>query len=222
MKAIRTVIFAKAPVPGFAKTRLIPVLGTEGAARLAKRMLETTVAQALAANIGTVELCVTPAIDDPAWKSISLPPGIDYSSQGEGDLGTRMARAAERVIAHGESVLLIGTDSPELDASRLRHAAALLHEGDATIFSAADGGYILLGLNRFHPLLFKGISWSTDTVAFATLCRIGQLGWSVRNGPMLHDIDEPDDLKWLPAEWQEMLYTQVDSKGYEAHLRRAL
>lgn len=220
MKNIRIIIFAKTPLPGFAKTRLIPALGAEGAAQLAKQMLENTLSQALAANIGPVELCVTPAIDDAVWKSTPLPAGLYYSCQGEGDLGVRMSRAVERVIAQGESILLIGADSPELDAARLRQAAELLHEADATIFSTADGGYILLGLNRFHPLIFSGISWSTDTVAFATLCRIGRLGWSAHNGPMLHDIDEPEDLRWLPAEWQEMLYAGGDE--CESHLRRAL
>jgi hypothetical protein len=197
MKTTRIVIFAKAPIPGFAKTRLIPALGADGAAALARQMLETTIANALAANVGPVELCVTPEIDDPVWRLFPLPHNIEYSSQGEGDLGARMARAAERVIARGESVLLIGADVPELSAERLRHAAMLLHNADATLFPTADGGYALLGLNRFHHLLFECIPWSTDVVAFSTLCRLGRLGWSVRNGPMLHDVDEPGDLKWL-------------------------
>lgn len=106
----------------------------------------------------------------------------------------------------GESVLLIGTDIPALDAKLLRRAASLLSEADATLFSTADGGYALLGLNRFHISLFRGIAWSTEHVAFATLCRIGEFGWSVCNGPMLRDIDEPGDLKWLPDEWN--LFTQ--------------
>ncbi len=165
-------------------------------------MLETTVANALAANVGPVELCVTPDIDNPVWQSINLPQGLEYSSQGEGDLGTRLARATQRVIERGESVLLIGTDIPALDATLLQRAASLLNEADATIFSTADGGYALLGLNRFHLSIFRGIAWSTENVVFATLCRIGELGWSVRNGPMLRDIDGPGDLKWLPAEWK--------------------
>ncbi|MCC6481779.1 MAG: TIGR04282 family arsenosugar biosynthesis glycosyltransferase [Sphingomonadaceae bacterium] len=205
MMATRIVIFAKAPVPELAKTRLIPRLGAEGAAVLARLMLDVTLERALAADIGPVELCVSPEIDDPAWNTFARLPGIEYSSQGDGDLGVRMGRAAERIIRGGESIVMIGTDCPELTPARLRHAAALLREADATLFSAVDGGYVLLGLNRHHPYLFEGIPWGTSIVAFATLCRLGQLGWTVRNGPMLHDIDEPEDLKWVPDEWLQRM-----------------
>jgi len=56
----RIVIFAKAPVAGLAKTRLIPALGAETAARLARRMLLHTLHEASEAAVGQVELCVTP------------------------------------------------------------------------------------------------------------------------------------------------------------------
>jgi hypothetical protein len=63
-KPLRIIIFAKAPQPGLAKTRLIPALGEQGAASLARVMLLNTLQAALQAEVGTVELCVTPAIDD--------------------------------------------------------------------------------------------------------------------------------------------------------------
>lgn len=199
----RIVIFAKAPLPGFAKTRLIPALGAQGAADLARRMLAHTLSKALAAGVGAVELCVTPSAADPAWQTLALSDALQWSDQGEGDLGERMARTTQRVLESGESVLLIGTDCPQLSAACLQQAAYALQRTDATLFPTFDGGYALLGLNRFHPSLFAGIAWSTDTVAFETLCRLEQLGWSVQDNPMLHDIDEPADLKWLPKTWQE-------------------
>lgn len=202
MTPVRILIFAKAPQPGFAKTRLIPALGSQGAAELAHRMLEHTIQQALAAAIGPVELCVTPGLDEPAWSEITFPPGIVWSDQGTGDLGERLARATQRVIDAGESVLLIGTDCPELDAKCLSAAASALEKNDAILIPATDGGYVLLGLNQFHASLFEGIAWSTATVAFETLCRIGVLRWQVQSHPMLHDIDEAGDLKWLPKTWQ--------------------
>lgn len=210
MKPVRIIIFAKAPLPGFAKTRLIPALGAQGAADLAKRMLAHTLREALAAKIGTVEICVTPAVVDQAWRSFYIPDAVQWSDQGEGDLGARLARASRRIIEMGESVLLIGTDCPQLDAAHLRRAASSLLHNDATLFPTVDGGFALLGLNRFHPFLFKDIEWSTDAVAFGTLCRLGQLGWTVRSNPMLHDIDEPADLKWLPSEWLEMAHAKSE------------
>jgi hypothetical protein len=205
MPWVRTVIFAKAPWPGLAKTRLIPALGVEGAARLARRMLEYTLANATAAALGPVELCMTPAPEAPEWRGIVAPSGVEVSDQGEGDLGARLARATQRSIAAGEAVLLMGTDCPELAPACLRAAAEALRQVSAVIHPTMDGGYALLGLTRTDPCLFSDIAWSTDTVAAVTLARLDQLGWPVCVAAQLHDIDEPGDLIRLPAEWQAAL-----------------
>lgn len=197
MKPLRIAILAKAPHPGFAKTRLIPALGPEGAAALAVRMLQTTLGAAIEAGAGTVELCVTPATDDHAWRSIDLPGGIEVTTQGDGDLGARMARIARRADAQGEGLLLIGTDCAEMSPTLLRDAAARLVDVDAILHPTADGGYAVLGLNRYHPRLFMDIAWSTGSVANTTVERLAELGWRAHVGRILHDIDEPDDLKWL-------------------------
>lgn len=202
----RIIIFAKAPLPGFAKTRLIPVLGQAGAAKLAQQMLFNTLQEAIAAQIGTVELCVTPDSHHPswhpAWRDTQFPAGIEISDQGEGDLGARLALASERALANAEPVLLIGTDCVEMSGGLLRAAAQALQEHDAVIHCTADGGYALLGLRRFSPFLFSDMPWSTDAVSRATLARIGQLGWTVFVGQMLHDVDEPQDLKYLSDQWR--------------------
>lgn len=202
-KPLRIVIFAKAPQPGFAKTRLIPALGSIGAADLARRLLTHTLDITLTARVGAVELCVTPDMTDPIWQAVTIPAALQLTDQGEGNLGMRLARATRRVIEKGEAILLIGTDCPELGIHQLQQAADALRYNDATLFPTVDGGYALLGLNRFHPSLFADIAWSTETVACETLCRLGDLGWSVQSHPMLHDIDEPADLKWLPDGWPE-------------------
>ena len=199
IKPMRIIVFAKAPTAGFAKTRLIPELGAAGAAALARLMLAHTLRAALAANIGRVELCVTPAIADEAWHGVELPLGITIADQGDGDLGDRMARAARRGIDRGESILLLGTDCVEMSVGLLCAAAQSVSTHDAVIHCTADGGYALLGLNRFSPFLFGDMPWSTDAVASTTLGRIGQLGWSVHVGQLLHDMDEPQDLGHLPV-----------------------
>jgi rSAM/selenodomain-associated transferase 1 len=202
MTATRIVVFAKAPVAGLAKTRLIPALGAEQAAGLARRMLLSTLQQAQAADVGPVELCVTPRPSDPAWESLPPVQGVAWSAQIEGDLGARMAHAAERALACGERVLLIGTDCPELDAARVQHAATLLEHSHAVLYPTFDGGYALLGLGRFDPRPFERMPWSTPELAARTIECFQTLGWRLSVGVAVHDIDEPADLRWLPAEWR--------------------
>jgi len=183
----RIVVFAKQPLPGRVKTRLIPALGADGAARLAAGMLERTVEEALATGLA-VELCGEP--DAATW----FKGDVAKTAQGEGDLGQRLARAARRVLA-AEPLLLIGADCPSLDRRRLRAAADALAEYDAVIHPAQDGGYVLLGLARFDPSLFEGIAWSTATVGTDTIARIEALGWSLDVRETLADVDEPADLR---------------------------
>jgi uncharacterized protein len=189
----RIVIFAKAPVPGKVKTRLIPAIGAEGAARLAAEMLDRTAREALASEVGAVELCGDPPVGHHDWLQ-PVPLDLIRTSQGEGGLGERLARAAKRVIAGGESVLLIGTDCPELDHHPPAAPAPALQRHDAVIHPTADGGYALLGLSRFDPSLLEGIAWSTSVVAAETIARVEALGWSLHVGATLRDIDVPADL----------------------------
>ena len=193
MTGTRILIFAKAPVPGQVKTRLIPAIGAEAAAILAGHMLQQTALAALDSEVGSVELCMDPPSGHPHWMG-QVPQDVIPTPQGEGDLGQRLARAARRVLAAGERVLLIGTDCPELDKDRLAAAAAALDRHDAVIHPAEDGGYALLGLARFEASLFEGIGWSGPGVAADTIARIVALGWSLHVAETLRDIDVPADL----------------------------
>lgn len=186
----RVVIFAKAPVPGQVKTRLIPALGEEGAARLARKMLDRTVAEGVASGL-EVELCGDPHAH--GWGSML--PSVPFAWQGEGELGERLARAAARVLGREDNLLLIGSDCPALDRTLLRQAARALATHDAVLYPATDGGYVLLGLRRFDGSIFEDIPWSSSTVAAETRARIAALGWSLHLGPTLADVDEPEDLR---------------------------
>lgn len=190
--AARILIFAKAPVPGAVKTRLIPRLGPAGAATLAQEMLDYTCREALAVPAARVELCAAPAPDHPSWRG-RHPVQVATTDQGSGDLGERLARAAKRTIESGELAILVGTDCPTLDATRLSTAIDALERADAFLYPTLDGGYALLGLRRFSPCLFEGIHWSTAAVAHQTLQRLEQLGWTYSMGETLRDIDEPAD-----------------------------
>ncbi|MBY0409641.1 MAG: TIGR04282 family arsenosugar biosynthesis glycosyltransferase [Burkholderiaceae bacterium] len=198
MTLCRTVIIAKAPVAGYCKTRLIPALGPDGAAQLAAQMLKHTVRTAIAAQLGPVELCAAPHAAHPLWATLELPASLGWSDQGEGDLGQRMARAAQRTLARGEHLLLIGSDCPVLTAKHLRDAAGALQPGTAALIPTFDGGYALLGLASMQPHLFTDMPWSTADVARITLDRLAQVGVQVHLSAKVHDVDTPADLDHLP------------------------
>ncbi len=203
-QACRTILMAKAPLPGQVKTRLMPALGPEGAAALAAAMLERAVTTAVAAGLGPVELCVAPALPLPIWQQLQWPPGLRWSAQGDGDLGARMARAAGRALQEGDAVLLIGMDCPALGVPQLQTAAAQLHSHEAALVPTQDGGYALLGLRRLQPSLFTAMPWSTPAVLPETRRRLAAAGCSWQEQPPLVDIDTPDDLASLEGELRQL------------------
>jgi rSAM/selenodomain-associated transferase 1 len=191
-------IMAKAPIAGLAKTRLIPVLGADGAAELQAWLLQRTVATALAANLGPVSLWCTPDTSHPAFVDCGRDGRLSLHRQPEGDLGQRMLVAAQ-TSATAAGVLLIGTDCPLLDVRRLRRAAAGLRQHDAVLLPAEDGGYVLLGLRRVAAEIFSDISWSTERVLAQTHARLNALGWCREEPETLWDIDHPADYARLLA-----------------------
>lgn len=195
------IVFAKAPVAGFAKTRLVPALGAEGAARMAERLLAHALEQACAAAIGPVELCCWPDASHPAFLALSQLHGVALCCQGEGDLGEKMARALDRALQTHRSAILIGTDAPGVDAGYLQDAARALQHKDAVFGPALDGGYTLVGLRSPQPTLFDAMAWSTATVMSETRVRLARLGMTHAELCALPDIDEPVDLVHLNPEW---------------------
>ena len=203
---LRIAVLAKAPVPGQAKTRLIPALGATRAALLAETMLLHTAAQAVAAAAAGVTVWAAPDARHPAFVQLQAMHGVALEVQPEGDLGLRMAKAFEHAFDRGPGpVLLIGSDCPALDAGVMREAAKALREQAAVFVPALDGGYALVGL-RAAPAgllqaLFAGMVWSTPRVMADTRARLAAAGVAHAELPALPDIDEPADLAHLPPGW---------------------
>jgi len=188
-------ILAKAPRPGLAKTRLMPVLGAEGAANLQARFIERTVTAAQEAAVGPVTLWVTPDRHHPAFQTIAALLGVALAEQPDGDLGARMLAA---IAAANGPAIVIGTDCPALTPEHLRVAARALADGvDVVIVPVDDGGYGLIGMQRPEPALFAGMAWSTASVMAETRRRLTRLGLSWREPAHLWDVDEPADLERL-------------------------
>lgn len=120
---------------------------------------------------------------------------LDYQSQPEGGLGDRLSYALQTAIAKGgNSVITIGTDCPELDTATLDRGFRELQQHDLILGPATDGGYYLIGLQRFMPELFAGIPWSTPDVLQKTVETSEKLGLTLSYLPYLTDVDTAKDL----------------------------
>ena len=189
---------AKAPVPGFAKTRLIPLIGAHAAAVLQEHLTERAVEAAAQAGIGPVTLWCTPDLRHVSFRELAVRYSIALRRQPDGDLGARMLAA---MAAHDRPTLVIGTDCPALTAQHLRAAAGALRDGaEVVLIPAEDGGYVLMGTHVPCPALFDGMMWGTDTVLAETRARIAALGLRTRELDTLWDVDDESDLARLERE----------------------
>lgn len=195
------VVMAKAPVAGYAKTRLIPALGADGAASLAHRMLVHVVDEAIASSIGPVHLSCAPDMRHPAFRWFAALSSLTLCDQGAGDIGERMRHAFDGAFAGASRALLMGSDVPTLNAQVMRRANDALDDHDAVFVPAMDGGYVLIGLRGAMPFLFEDIAWSTSTVMAQTRERLVRAGVRHTELEALVDIDQPENLASLPVEW---------------------
>jgi rSAM/selenodomain-associated transferase 1 len=194
-------VMAKAPIAGAVKTRLIPILGDEGAARLHERLVEHTLQTALASGIMPVQLCCAPDCEHPFFRACAQRFGVDLAHQGTGDLGKRMYRTLLRAIQRHGAAVLVGTDCPSLTAGDFQAAAHALQLGNDAVFNPAeDGGYVLIGVRRLSERLFDAIAWGTGSVMATTRERLQALGWHWTELPTRWDVDWPEDYERLQRE----------------------
>ena len=204
-----TIVFARAPREGEVKTRLIPLLGADGAAALHRQLVQRTLVTATEAALGPVELHAAGS-EDAFLREYAQRFGIALLPQHGADLGARMHHAFEEGLRRQARVILIGTDCPVLATRHLQDAASALGRGnDAVLVPAEDGGYALIGLTRCDRRLFELIAWGGDTVLAVTRERLRALQWRWHELETLWDIDRPEDYR----RWSELL-TQPDDTRF--------
>ncbi len=200
-------VFARAPVAGSVKTRLIPLLGEDGAAAAQRAMTLRTLDTACAAAPGQVSLWAAADSGHSFFSECADGYDLTVLRQCAGDLGDRMSNCLLTLLKQHAVVLLIGTDCPAFSAADLRAAAQSLRDGRRIVFiPAEDGGYVLVGANargnpeqRDRMLLqaFRNIDWGTPLVMTQTRQRLMDLGWSIgldwQELPSLWDVDTPND-----------------------------
>jgi hypothetical protein len=212
----RLILFTRYPEPGTTKTRMIPKLGAEGAAELQRQMTRHIVSRITEfAGLHPTPLEVRFEGGTKNLMQAWLGAGFEYSLQGGGDIGLRMGRALEDGFGSGyETVVIIGSDIPDITADILQKAFEGLKQHDLVLGPAGDGGYYLIGMRqtafiRANPRLFNGIHWGTDGVLSQTLAVAKELGLSYILLDTLNDVDRPEDL----AVWHRALKPTSGSLG---------
>lgn len=205
MTASRLLLFTRYPEAGTTKTRLIPALGPDGAARLHRRLTERIAAEAgLLAARNNIPTVVHYSGGSLAQMTAWLGP-LTFVAQAAGDLGQKMQAAFQHAFGGGaERAVLIGSDIPEIDVDLLARAFAAFRKSRVVLGPSRDGGYYLLGLTagdaeHLYSRLFADIPWSTGEVFAITRERLRTAAVAAAILPTLRDVDRPEDLKWLPA-----------------------
>lgn len=190
-------IMAKAPVAGFAKTRLIPLLGAVGAARLHAEMVERTLATCRGVLAGGVTLFVTGDGAERYWHECRQTYALPVVEQQGHSLGDRMHHALGVLLERASAALVVGTDCPALHADHLRQAARSLRGRSMVFIPALDGGYVLVGATERCAPAFSEIAWGTAAVMGQTRDALRALGWHAGKEwaelDALADLDEPAD-----------------------------
>jgi rSAM/selenodomain-associated transferase 1 len=190
------IVYAKRPLPGYAKTRLGQGIGRENAAGLYARLLYGYLVDLLRADLEDteIELSVASAADAPFFASAF--PELAVRPQIDGDLGQRMAASFERAFERGAtSVVLTGSDIPGLDSALVREAFARLEAAPVVLGPAEDGGYYLIGMRATIRMgappasLFEGVAWSTDRALAQTEALARAQGLEVAYLAPLYDVD---------------------------------
>lgn len=189
------IVFTKAPITGYVKTRLARDLGASVVVGLHRNFVNDIVDKITSAG-HALKIFYEPAEADALMRSW-LGHRHDYFLQRGEDLGLKMANAFQTVFENGiQQAVLMGTDFPDLPGEDITHAMAGLQKHDAVIGPAVDGGYYLIGFqaDAFSPTFFDDKSWGTGSVYQQTINAFAAAGISVKKLPKWRDVDVYDDL----------------------------
>jgi rSAM/selenodomain-associated transferase 1 len=182
-------IFVKNPVQGKVKTRLAADIGEEEALAIYKRLIRITAQAVKEVDAIPFVLYSDSVVSDDVFD------GAIKGKQGEGDLGERMLRAFDAAFrAEFESVVIIGSDCPDISPDLIEEAYNHLRTNDVVIGPATDGGYYLLGMNELHQEIFENMPWSEPDLMPKTKQAIEAKGLSYHMLRELSDVDTSEDL----------------------------
>ena len=187
------IVFVKTPLLGRCKTRLIPLLGEQATTDFYKSLVLHCFKQLENLQDIVIQIHAYPDIQHHFLKQLSLNNNAQLVRQKGDDLGDKMLHAMQQSLKTFSRVVLIGTDCPTIDKRYITLAFDALDHHDIVFGPASDGGYVLIGANTINPIIFSGISWSTEKVLEQSLLQAKTAGYKIKLLPTLNDIDTPDD-----------------------------
>ena len=187
------VVMARRPISGRVKTRLIPCIGADNAARLYQAFLADGLRQY--ATLGVAVRVYVDGCDEKLGLPVELH-GASVHRQSGCSLAERMDAALRDTEAAGfQIVTIIGTDHPTLPSRYIVDGfAALRKSSSVAIGPATDGGFYLLGMHPYCSELITGRSYGHDRVFDETLEATKRTGLHVTILDPWYDIDTPDNL----------------------------
>ncbi len=207
MRRLTVIVFAREPIPGRTKSRLIPAIGKHSAAALADAFNRDALAKAK--TLGAAELVIAGSSPGGAkrsryFKTLAHEFGAWILDQGAGHLGARMA-AAMRPFTNAGGAMLMGTDTPSLPVKLLVKSADLFETNPMVIAPTLDGGYYLVAMRGKLTDIFKPMNWGGPDVLAQTLARLRAAGEPYCLGPWWYDVDRPIDLQFLASHLKNRL-----------------
>ena len=203
---IPLILFAKAPVAGRVKTRLMTHCSATQAAEIAKILISATLRNARRYWPGRVILSVWPDLRHPFIRHSVADRPAELVVQPHGNLGEKMHRSMQQ---YGYPAAILGCDAPHVSPAALQATWEHLQSGTPVIGPSHDGGYYLIGLAGDAPAIFDDIEWGTERVLAQTMQRADTVGLKFARLPELHDIDTWDDVLAAASELPELeLYLQ--------------
>lgn len=186
MESRALAIFIKNPQLGKAKTRIAKDSSDEKALSIYSKLLSTTRTLCLKVN-GKPYVFYSQFIDE---KDLWTNPPFQKKLQGGKNLGEKMSNGFQVLFTEKyDKVLLIGSDCPYITEEIIEEAYAQLDNNDFVFGPTYDGGYYLIGMKEFRPIVFSDIEWSTEEVLSTSLTRASSIGCNYHLLPTLRDID---------------------------------
>lgn len=201
----RLLLFAKAPLQGAVKTRLIPHIGATAACRLHQHLILKLLQHYSDAAVAPLEIWYSGVDREGFFQHCRERFDVSVHEQQGEDLGQRMAHAFADSLHRADGVMIVGADCVSLQARHVTDALALVSRRDCVaLHPAEDGGYVSISMRRLHRGVFSGIDWGSDQVYAQTRAKAEALSVPLVQLDTLWDLDRYEDLQRSGIDWQRL------------------